>query len=51
MPSFKIENFCSEHNLEFKKYYNYLNNPFYLNILLNTIQYLKYDIIKKKFMI
>lgn len=48
MPSFKIENFCSEHNLEFKKYYNYLNNPFYLNILLNTIQYLKYDIIKKK---
>ena len=45
---FKITNFCSEHNLEFKKYYNYLNNPIYVNILLETIKYINTDYIKKK---
>lgn len=48
MRTFKIENFCSTHNLEFKTYYNYLNNPFYLQIILNCIPYLNHDIIKKK---
>ena len=48
MNKFKIENFCEEHNLEFKKYYNYLNNPYYVFILLQCIQYVNNDIIQTK---
>jgi hypothetical protein len=47
MTKFKIENFCSDHNLEFKKYYNFLNNPFYLNIFLTSLKYIEHDKIKK----
>jgi hypothetical protein len=48
MSKFKIENFCEEHNIEFKKYYNYLNNPIYLSIFVNYLQYINHNIIKKK---
>jgi len=45
---FKIENFCDEHNKEFKKYYDYLNNPFYVSIFMNLLSYMNHEIIKKK---
>ena len=48
MTSFKIENFCDEHNLEFKELYNKLNNPFYLSILLTCLKYIKHELIQKK---
>ena len=48
MSKFKIENFCEEHNTEFKKYYNYLNNPLYLSIFINYLQYINHDVIKQK---
>lgn len=47
MP-FKIENFCIENNKLFKKYYNYLNNPFYVAILLNSLQYIEHERVKNK---
>ncbi len=48
MAKFKIENFCSDHHLEFKKYYNYLNNPFYVSILLKCLHYIDHEKIKNK---
>ena len=45
---FKIENFCKEHNSEFKLYYDYLNNPFYISILLNYLKYINNEKIQKK---
>ena len=48
MSKFKIENFCDLHNEEFKVYYNYLNNPFYVTILLKCLQYTEHPIIKNK---
>jgi hypothetical protein len=48
MTNFKIENFCNDHHLEFKKYYNYLNNPFYLSILLKCLQYIDHERVKNK---
>lgn len=45
---FKIENFCQEHYIEFKKYYNYLNNPFYISILLKCLEYITHDKIRQK---
>lgn len=45
---FKITNFCNEYNLEFKEYYNYLNNPIYVNILLETLKHINSDYMKKK---
>jgi hypothetical protein len=45
---FKIENFCEEHNTEFKQYYDYLNNPLYVSIFINYLPYLNHEIIKKK---
>ena len=45
---FKIENFCDEHNEEFKKYYDYLNNPFYLSMFMKLLSYMNHEIIKKK---
>jgi hypothetical protein len=45
---FKIENFCKEHNSEFKLYYDYLNNPFYISILLNCLKYINNERIQKK---
>ena len=45
---FKISHFCNEHNLEFKKYYDYLNNPIYVNLLLQTLKYINTDYMKKK---
>jgi hypothetical protein len=48
MGHFKIENFCDEHNEEFKKYYNYLNNPFYVSIFMKLLSYMNHEIIKKK---
>ena len=45
---FKIENFCEEHNTEFKQYYDYLNNPLYISIFINYLPYLNHEIIKKK---
>ena len=43
-----IENFCKEHNEEFKLYYNYLNNPIYLTILINSIKYINNTNMQKK---
>ena len=37
MSKFKIENFCEEHNEEFEKYYNYLNNPINVSIIYALI--------------
>jgi len=48
MSSFKIENFCEQHNAEFKKYYEYLNNPFYISILTTCLGHMNNDIIKNK---
>jgi len=48
MNNFKIENFCSEHNSEFKNYYNMLNNPFYLSILLICLENINNEKIKNK---
>ena len=45
---FKIENFCEEHNAEFKKYYDYLNNPIHLTILTTCLSQMNNEIIKKK---
>ena len=46
-----IENFCKEHNKEFKLYYNYLNNPFYLSILLTCLKYINHEKIQKKILL
>jgi len=48
MNEFKIENFCSEHNSEFKNYYNMLNNPFYISILLICLKNINNERIKNK---
>jgi hypothetical protein len=48
MNEFKIENFCSEHNSEFKNYYNMLNNPFYISILLICLENINNERIKNK---
>ena len=48
LSNFKIENFCKEHNKEFKLYYDYLNNPFYLSILLTCLKYINHERIQKK---
>lgn len=48
MNNFKIENFCEEHNEEFKKYYDYLNNPFYISIFMKLLSYMNHEIIKNK---
>ena len=45
---FRIANFCNEHNKEFKIYYNYLNNPFYVSIILKCLQYMNHEQIKNK---
>ena len=46
--TFKIENFCQNHNEEFAVYYSYLKNPIYEAILLKSIEYLEHPIIKQK---
>jgi hypothetical protein len=46
MTKFKIENFCEEHNEEFKIYYNYLNNPVYASIIYNMFIALHTDKLK-----
>lgn len=38
MSKFKIENFCEDHNVEFKVYYGYLNNPVYIPIFTYYLQ-------------
>jgi hypothetical protein len=43
-----IENFCRDHHIEFKKYYNYLNNPFYLGILSKCLEYIDDKRVKDK---
>ena len=48
LSNFKIENFCKEHNNEFKIYYNNLNNPIYLSILLTCLKYINHEKIQKK---
>ena len=48
MDNFKIENFCEEHNIEFKKYYNYLKNPLYLLIITKCLTYINHEKIKTK---
>jgi hypothetical protein len=48
METFKIENFCEEHNEEFKRYYEYLNNPLNESIILLYLKYIHHDKIKKK---
>ena len=47
---FKIENFCQEHNQEFKIYYNYLQNSYYVSILLQYMRIIHIKEIKKKIM-
>jgi hypothetical protein len=46
--TFKIQNFCQNHNEEFAIYYNYLKNPIYEAILLKSIEYLEHPRIKQK---
>ena len=48
MVNFKIENFCSDSNSEFKKYYGYLNNPIYLSLLTKYLHNINHEDIKKK---
>jgi len=48
LSNFKIENFCKEHNKEFKLYYDYLNNPVYLSVLLTCLKYINHEKIQKK---
>lgn len=48
MIEFKIENFCNDHHLEFKKYYDYLNNPYYISILLHCLTYINHEKVKLK---
>ena len=48
MNKFKITNFCNEDNLKFKEYYDYLNNPIYVTILLHTLKSINTDYMKKK---
>lgn len=48
METFKIENFCYEHNKEFKLYYEYLTNPLYENMILLFLKYIHHDRIKNK---
>lgn len=48
MTKFKIENFCEQHNEEFNRYYNYLNDPIYEPIILHFLKYIHHDIIKNK---
>lgn len=48
MSKFKIENFCEEHNSEFKTYYNYLNNPFYIKILITCLSHINHPTIQTK---
>ena len=45
---FKIENFCEEHNSEFKKYYDCLNNPFYLAMIIKCLGYVNHEKIQAK---
>ena len=46
--SFRLENFCEEHNAEFATYYNYLKNPIYEAVLIKCIDYLEHPRIKAK---
>jgi hypothetical protein len=46
--NFKIENFCSEHNEEFKVYYGYLNNPIYITIFMYHLQFMNDERMKNK---
>ncbi len=46
--SFRLENFCEEHNAEFAVYYSYLKNPIYEGILIKCIEYLEHPRIKAK---
>lgn len=48
MSTFKIGNFCHSNNELFKKYYNYLNNPFYVSILLKCLEYIEHERVKNK---
>jgi hypothetical protein len=48
MSNFKIQNFCDEHNEEFKIYYNYLNNPIYIAIYMKCLSYMNHPVIKTK---
>jgi hypothetical protein len=48
MSKFKIENFCEEHNSEFKTYYNYLNNSVYIKILITCLSYINHPTIQTK---
>ena len=48
MNNFKIGNFCHSNNELFRKYYNYLNNPFYVTILLNCLKYIEHERVKNK---
>jgi hypothetical protein len=47
MSKFKIENFCQEHNEEFKKYYNFLNSSIGYQITLQYLNYLHNDKLKE----
>jgi hypothetical protein len=48
MTEFKIENFCEDHNEEFKKYYEYLNNPIYISIFTYYLQFMNNEQMKNK---
>jgi hypothetical protein len=41
MTNIKIENFCEEQNKEFQLYYSYLNNPFYVQIFMKLLYFMK----------
>ena len=47
MSKFKIENFCEEHNVKFKKYYLFLNSPLGYQLTLQYLNYLHTDRLKQ----
>jgi hypothetical protein len=47
MTKFKIENFCEEHNKEFKIYYKYLNNPYNIHIIFYYLNKINDERIQK----
>jgi hypothetical protein len=47
MDNFKIENFCEEHNKEFKRYYKFLNSSVGYQLTLHYMSYLYTDRMKE----
>ena len=48
MAQFRIENFCEDHNKEFKVYYDYLNNPIYISMFSYYLQFMNNEGMQNK---